>query len=90
MGNDAKAVFLASVTDDTSLFSVKVRPSAQKTGFRSYDGEKGFFMIDIAAPPEDNKANKELVKFLAKLTKRSVSLVSGSSSRLKRISIGHR
>ena len=46
--------------------------------------------VKVAAPPEDGKANAELIKFLAKtwgVPKSALELVSGDTSRHKRIKI---
>lgn len=46
--------------------------------------------IDIAAPPEGGKANKELVKFLAsffEVSKENVKIISGAGDRIKLIKI---
>ena len=46
--------------------------------------------IKIAAPPQKGKANIELVKFLAKgagVPAKNVSIISGTTSRLKIIEI---
>jgi len=46
--------------------------------------------IAISAPAEKNKANKELIKFLAKefmTSKSNISIISGHSDRLKLIKI---
>ncbi|MEQ8953735.1 MAG: DUF167 family protein [Gammaproteobacteria bacterium] len=46
--------------------------------------------IRIAAPPTDGKANKELVKFLARefgIIQKSVCIESGFGSRVKRVRI---
>ena len=46
--------------------------------------------IDVAAPPEDGKANAELLSFLAKalgLPRSALSLVRGASSRDKEVAV---
>ena len=46
--------------------------------------------VKVAAPPEDGKANAELIRFLAKawgVPKSAIELVSGDTSRHKRIKI---
>lgn len=46
--------------------------------------------IRVAAPPEDGKANKELVKFLSrslKLSQKQVEICGGAASRYKKIKI---
>ena len=53
------------------------------------DGKKAL-KVRVAAPPEDGKANKELLKFLAKtwgVKTSDLELVSGEQSRHKRLKI---
>ena len=75
----------------TSGLSVTIRltPNARQTGFGGVmevaDG-KTALKVAINAVPEDGKANKELIAFLAKswkLPKSSLSLLSGHTNRLK-------
>ncbi|HYM25052.1 MAG TPA: DUF167 domain-containing protein [Vicinamibacterales bacterium] len=69
-------------------FRVRVIPRAKKTGI---DGARGdAILIRIAAPPVDDAANEALVAFFAdllRLPRRSIRIVSGERSRLKRLSI---
>ncbi len=65
-----------------------IQPGAKKTEVVGLHGEA--LKIRLAAPPVDGKANACLIGFLAErlgVTKASVSLVSGESSRAKRIRI---
>lgn len=66
-------------------FRVKVRTGAPESRFR---GPLGLdtFKIDIAAIPEDGKANAELVSFLSEtfgVGKHEVEIVHGETARLK-------
>jgi uncharacterized protein (TIGR00251 family) len=63
-----------------------IQPGAKKTEVVGLHGEA--LKIRLAAPPVDGKANACLIGFLAEgVAKASVSLVSGESSRAKRIRI---
>jgi uncharacterized protein (TIGR00251 family) len=65
-----------------------IQPGAKKTEVAGPHGES--LKIRLAAPPVDGKANSCLVGFLAQslgVAKASVSLVSGESSRAKRVRI---
>jgi len=66
--------------DDDHL-SVRVKPRAKTT--RVSKIEEGVAFIDVAAPPEDNKANVELLKFLRRQTGRSCRVISGQTSKRK-------
>jgi len=59
------------------------KPSARKTELLSYDKEKNAYRIAIAAPPENNKANIELLNYIQKKTKKQIEFVSGLSSKTK-------
>ncbi|WP_375684353.1 MULTISPECIES: DUF167 domain-containing protein [unclassified Bartonella] len=57
-------------------------------GVECRDGEKQYLVIRLRAVPEDGKANKALIKFLAKQWKipsSSISLKSGAISRYKQL-----
>ena len=50
----------------------------------------GNWILKIKAPPVDGKANNELIKFIAEklsISKSSIKILSGHSSKIKRISI---
>jgi uncharacterized protein (TIGR00251 family) len=53
----------------------------------SISTKEGRLKIHLASPPENNRANIELIKELTKLTGRSVRILSGASSKRKRIEI---
>jgi hypothetical protein len=70
------------------LLSVLAVPNARKHQVEGLHGNA--LKIRIAAPAVEDKANRALVKYLAEtlsLPHRSVRLVSGSTSRRKRIHI---
>lgn len=52
--------------------------------------EENTLKIKLAAPPVDGKANKALCEFMAgwlNIPKRDISLLSGDTSRIKRLKI---
>ena len=63
------------------VFRVRVKPNMPKNRIVSSDGEVLF--VEIAAPPEKNKANVMLVKFLSRSLGAPVRLKSGASRREK-------
>lgn len=70
------------------ILSCRLQPKAVKDEFTSI-GE-GQLKIRITAAPIDGKANRHLVKYLAKQFKvpqERVTIMSGENSRLKRIKI---
>ncbi len=67
---------------------VRVSPNAKKSEVLGWEGD--YLKIKLAAPPVDGKANKALCEFVARLfevAKRDVILLSGDTSRLKRLKI---
>lgn len=70
------------------IVEVKVVPSAGRVAW-VYD-KNGTLKCFLSSPPEQGKANKELVKLIAKALKvpqMAVTIVAGATSRNKRIEI---
>lgn len=69
---------------DGTLLRVHAVPRASKTSFAGFHGDA--IKVRIQAPPEDGRANVALCEWVARLfnlSRRSVELVSGCSSREK-------
>jgi len=66
---------------------VIVRPNSPKTEIIAYDKARDAWRIRVAAPPENNRANKEIIKFFRKRFKKKVEIISGFSSRNKVLQI---
>lgn len=67
---------------------VRVIPRARKTGLGGIRG--GAILVRLAAPPVEDAANEALVEFFATLLRvprRSVRIIAGDRSRLKRVAI---
>ena len=67
------------------IFDVTAVPRSRRFSISSKDGKVKIFLRSVA---EDNKANAELIRELSKLLGSPVRLVSGHTSRRKRIEIG--
>lgn len=70
------------------VLSLHVQPGAKKTECTGLHGEA--LKIRLAAPPVDGKANAALVAYLADVLdvpKSAVALVSGETSRTKRVRV---
>jgi len=73
--------------------AIRLTPNARKTGFdglMAVANGKTALKVSVNVAPEDGKANKALIDFLAKswkLPKSSLSLLSGQTNRLKIILI---
>jgi uncharacterized protein (TIGR00251 family) len=73
---------------DGVILTLHVQPGAKKTEIAGLHGEA--LKIRLAAPPVDGKANAALIAFLAvkvRLGRTAISLVSGETSRAKRVRI---
>ena len=69
-------------------FRVRVQPRASKTELAGAQGDA--IRIRVAAPPVDDEANEELVRFIAKklgVAKGAVTIVSGETGRDKLIEV---
>ena len=67
---------------------VRLTPKSSRNEVTGREG--AFYRIKVTAPPVDGKANEALIGFLAKLlrvAKGKVGIVSGASSRMKRVRI---
>ncbi|MFH1917208.1 MAG: DUF167 domain-containing protein [Nanoarchaeota archaeon] len=67
------------------ILNVVVKPNAKKSEI--LEQGDGFLKVAIAAPPDKNKANKELIRFLSKHLKKKVRIKSGLSSREKVVEV---
>ena len=68
------------------IIQVKVKPNAPKTEVLGMDND--ILKVNVNAPPDKGKANKELIKVLSKHFKKRVEIVSGLKSRDKRVLLG--
>jgi uncharacterized protein (TIGR00251 family) len=62
---------------------IKILVTANASETKILREVNGFLHIAVSAPAHKHKANKELLKFLSKLTKKKVSLISGLTSKKK-------
>lgn len=70
-------------------FHVKVRPNASKTQLKGQLAD-GTYKMDVAAVPEDGKANIELIEFLShacNVSRAEIEILSGETSPRKKIRI---
>lgn len=72
----------------TLILAIRLQPKAQRDEVVGIQGEH--IKVRIAAPPVDGKANKRLIKFLAKefqVPRDDITLISGTHAREKRLGI---
>ena len=77
------------VDGDDVILNLHIQPGAKKTEVVGLHGDA--LKIRLAAPPVDGKANEALLAFIAAkfgVGKTAVALVSGQTSRTKRVRIG--
>lgn len=70
------------------VFAVRVAPRAKRNAIGGI--HDGMLKISLTAPPVEGAANAALIKLLAKtlgVSKSSVTIVSGQSSKTKRVRI---
>jgi uncharacterized protein (TIGR00251 family) len=70
------------------VLTLHVQPGARRTEAAGLHGDA--LRLRLAAPPVDGKANAELIRFLAEafdVPRRSVTLISGETSRRKRVAV---
>ncbi len=80
--------WLRQGAEGSVLLTLHIQPGAKQTGFAGLHGEA--MKLRLAAPPVDGKANAALCAFLAAfcaVPKAAVTLVSGETSRAKRVRI---
>ena len=80
--------WMVQAGDGSVVLMLHIQPGARKTEVAGLHGDA--LKIRLAAPPVDGKANAALLAFLVKacsVPKSAVSLLSGETSRSKRVRI---
>jgi hypothetical protein len=70
------------------ILQVKITPNSPTNSLQGWQGDT--LRIRISAPPDKNKANEELIDFLATLLdlpKSHIRILTGHTSRLKKLEI---
>lgn len=63
--------------------SVIVKPNAPRSEVIGWDENRKKLKVAIAAAPDKDKANRELVKFFSKLLGKNIEIIRGTRSREK-------
>ena len=77
-------------SENKILLKLVLIPGARKSELIGPYGDPARLKIKIASPPVDGAANKELIKFLAKvlaISKSSITIIRGLTARQKDIEI---
>ena len=69
------------------VFKAIIKPNSPKNEIMGFDNDKKAYKINIKAKAEDDKANKELIRFLSKLTGKKARIKSGLRSREKLVEL---
>ncbi|MFC1734186.1 DUF167 family protein [candidate division KSB1 bacterium] len=64
-------------------FKIIVKTNSPLTKVTAVDEVRNALRVDVAAPPDKGKANRELIKFFSKLLKKKVKIVHGLKSKEK-------
>ncbi|MDP2750912.1 MAG: DUF167 domain-containing protein [Nanoarchaeota archaeon] len=67
--------------------TIHVKPNSSSNEIISYDENKKALKVNIAAAPDKDKANKEVIKFFSKILKKKVRIAAGLRSREKIIEL---
>ncbi|BAL26129.1 DUF167 family protein [Azoarcus sp. KH32C] len=80
--------WLREAADGSVVLTLHIQPGAKRTEIVGLHGEA--LKVRLAAPPVDGKANAALCAFLAEfcgVSRSMVTLVSGETSRAKRVRV---
>lgn len=69
-------------TADGVLMEVRVKPNSRRFALSRKDGQ---LVLEVTSPPQEGKANMEIVKGLRKLLGKDVAIVRGLKGREKTI-----
>jgi uncharacterized protein (TIGR00251 family) len=72
--------FQGGIFPEVKTLNIKVKPNSKKNEINLKDE---VYEVRIKAPPEDNKANLELIKFLSKKFNTRIRIKSGLTSKNK-------
>ena len=70
-----------------STFVLYVRPNKRQTKFLGFDPSRKAYVLEVAAVPVDGQANDEIVRFFKKEFGLRVEIISGLSSKNKKIRV---
>lgn len=76
---------------DSEMIRVKAVPNCSKKGIISQEG--GIFKIGLNSPPQEGRANEELIEFLSNylnIKKSNISIIKGLNSKDKTILVRYR
>lgn len=76
------------IKDTVAILAIYVQPNARRTEFEKIHDDQ--LKLKVHAPPEDGKANDEIIRYISNffsVRKNQVEIISGHLARKKRIQI---
>ncbi|MGB9936884.1 MAG: DUF167 family protein [Methanobacterium sp.] len=73
--------------DDGILVDIEVSTKSNKFEISGYNEWRERIEIRIKSPPLKGKANKEIIQYFSKLTKKHIELITGHKNQLKTLKI---
>jgi uncharacterized protein (TIGR00251 family) len=81
-------LYLQQEKSGTLLLRLRVQPNASRSGWAGPHGER--YRVRLQAPPQDGKANRELLRFLSDalgIPRSNLEIKSGQTSRDKTVRV---
>ena len=73
--------------DGTVILDIEIQPASSRQGIVGFNGWRGKLQVAVKAEAQRGKANHAVCNVLGKIFSSSVSIVSGHTSRSKKVSI---
>ena len=64
-------------------FKIIVKPNSPSNEIVNFDIARQAYRVDIKEKAENNKANKEIIRFISKMLKKEVKIIKGLKSKEK-------
>lgn len=75
------------ITTEKNIIKIIVKPNKPRNEITGYDNNKDAYMVNIKEKAEKGKANKEVIKFFSKLSKKKVKIIFGLKSKEKLLKV---
>lgn len=69
------------------LVNIRVKTNSKSSEISEFDKEKEEFVVNVKSPPENNRANLEIIKLFSKKYKKTVKIIKGLKSKRKTLQI---
>jgi uncharacterized protein (TIGR00251 family) len=68
---------------ENNRIAIIVKPNSKENKILEWDQEQKALKVQIKAPAQDGKANRELIRFLSKISGRKAAIKSGITGKRK-------